>query len=87
MPEATAPDGVKLHWEEQGTGPAVLLNPYWAMHPTIFDPIEAVLAEDFRVVRFDERGTGRSERVGPYDMATGVSDLRAVCEAAGPIEV
>ena len=87
MPEVTAPDGVTLHWEERGSGPAVLLAPYWAMHPSIFDPIEAVLEKDFRVVRFDERGTGQSERVGPYDMATGVADLEAVCEAVGPIEV
>ncbi len=26
MPEVTAPDGVKLHWEERGSGPAVLLS-------------------------------------------------------------
>jgi len=64
----------------------VLLNPYWAMHPSIFDPIEAVLAEEFRVVRFDERGTGQSDRVGPYDLATGISDLQLVCGTAGPFE-
>jgi pimeloyl-ACP methyl ester carboxylesterase len=86
VPTITAQDGVKLHWEERGSGPAVLLNPYWAMHPSVFDPIEQVLLEDFRVVRFDERGTGQSDRAGPYDMDTGVSDLLAVCEAAGPFE-
>ena len=85
MPEVTAPDGVKLHWEERGSGPTVLLTPYWAMHPSVFDPIEAVLERDFRVIRFDERGTGRSDRVGPYDMETGVSDLEAVCEAIGGV--
>jgi pimeloyl-ACP methyl ester carboxylesterase len=87
MPEVTAPDGVSLHWEEQGSGPTVLLSPYWAMHPSIFDPIEAVLLEDFRVVRFDERGTGESDRTGPYDLDTGVSDLELICEAAGPFDV
>ncbi|MDX6585950.1 MAG: hypothetical protein QOI31_423 [Solirubrobacterales bacterium] len=87
MPEVTAPDGVSLHWEERGSGPSVLLSPYWAMHPSIFDPIEAVLEHDFRVVRFDERGTGESDRVGPYDMATGVSDLETICETAGPFDV
>jgi len=85
MPEVTAPDGTTLHWEERGAGPAVLLNPYWAMHPTIFDPIEQVLIEEgFRVVRFDERGTGESDRVGPYDLATSVADLELICETAGP---
>ena len=87
MPKVTAPDGVSLHWEERGSGPTVLLNPYWAMHPSIFDPIEAVLLEDFRVVRFDERGTGQSDRVGPYDLDTGVSDLEVMCETAGPFDV
>jgi len=83
MPKATASDGVKLHWEERGSGPTVLLTPYWAMHPSVFDPIEAVLERQFRVVRFDERGTGQSDRVGPYDMETGVTDLETICEAVG----
>ena len=88
MPEVTAADGVALHWEERGSGPTVLLTPYWAMHPSVFDPIEAVLVEEgFRAIRFDERGTGQSDRSGPYDMATGVSDLRVVCDAVGPVEV
>src|SRR3989337_75204 len=87
MPEVTAPDGVKLHWEERGSGPTVLLTPYWAMHPSVFDPLEAALLDGFRTVRFDERGTGASDRRGPYDMETGVSDLELVCEAAGPVQV
>lgn len=87
MPKVTAPDGVELHWEERGSGPAVVLTPYWSMHPSIFDPIEAVLVEHgYRVVRFDERGTGESDRVGPYDLATSVGDLEALCEEAGPFE-
>ncbi len=87
MPKATAKDGVRLHWEERGSGPAVLLTPYWAMHPSVFDPLEAALEPDFRVVRFDERGTGQSERVGPYDMETGVSDLEDICETVGGVAV
>ena len=85
MPHATASDGVRLYWEERGSGPTVLLTPYWAMHPSVFDSIEAVLEGEFRVVRFDERGTGQSDRVGPYDMGTGVSDLETVCEAVGGV--
>jgi pimeloyl-ACP methyl ester carboxylesterase len=87
MPELTVPDGVTLHWEERGSGPTVLLAPYWNMHPTIFDPIEEILVEDYRVVRFDDRGSGKSDRVGPYDFATGVSDLRAICEETGPVDL
>jgi pimeloyl-ACP methyl ester carboxylesterase len=87
MPEISAPDGVTLHWEERGSGPTVLLAPYWNMHPSIFDPIEEVLAQRFRIVRFDDRGTGQSDRVGPYDLETAVADLRAICEEAGPVEL
>lgn len=87
MPEVITHDGVRLHWTERGSGPAVLLNPYWSMHPSVFDPVEAVLERDFRVIRYDERGTGASERAGPYDLTTTVSDLEAVCHEVGPIEV
>ena len=87
MSDAITRDGVKLRWEERGAGPAVLLAPYWSMHPSVFDPIEAILESEFRVVRFDERGTGASERCGPYDLATGVADLETICEAAGPFAV
>jgi pimeloyl-ACP methyl ester carboxylesterase len=87
MPAATASDGVKLHWEARGSGPSVLFTPYWSMHPSIFDPLEAILEPNFRVVRFDDRGTGESDRVGPYDMATAVSDLETICEEAGPFAV
>jgi pimeloyl-ACP methyl ester carboxylesterase len=87
VPEVKTRDGVRLHWEEQGSGPTALLTPYWSMHPSVFDPLEAVLARDFRVVRFDERGTGRSERRGPYDLETGANDLEDFCEATGTVEV
>lgn len=87
MPVLTARDGVRLHWTERGSGPSVLLAPYWSMLPSVFDPLEAALERDFRVVRFDERGTGTSERTGPFDLATSASDLEALCEETGPVEV
>jgi pimeloyl-ACP methyl ester carboxylesterase len=87
MPSVAATDGVRLHWEERGSGPAILLTPYWSMHPSVFDPLESLLEPDFRVVRFDDRGTGQSDRVGPFDMPTIVSDLEAVCEEAGPFAI
>ncbi|MDQ3760027.1 MAG: hypothetical protein M3331_08815 [Actinomycetota bacterium] len=86
MPEITARDGVSLHWEERGSGPSILLIPYWSMHPSIFDRLEAVLEPDFRVIRFDERGSGESARRGPFDLSTGVSDLEDVCQKIGPVD-
>ena len=83
MPRARAQDGTGLHWEERGSGPTVLLASHWTIHPMLWEPITAELESDHRVVRYDERGTGQSDRVGPYDIDTAASDLEAVAEAAG----
>ncbi len=83
MPRARASDGTELHWEARGSGPDVLLVPYWSLHPSVFAPITEELGRDHRVVRYDERGTGGSERTGPYDPDTAAADLEAVADAAG----
>jgi pimeloyl-ACP methyl ester carboxylesterase len=83
MPRAQASDGVGLHWEERGSGPTVFLTAQWSYHPMLWEPLTRELQRDHRVVRYDERGTGRSERVGPYDLETSSADLEAVVEAAG----
>jgi 3-oxoadipate enol-lactonase len=75
---------VKLYWESFGEGPAVLLvagqgmtvNGWWATIP--------VLARSFRVIAFDNRGTGRSSRLRlPYSAAQMAGDAVAVLDAAG----
>ncbi|SCG34776.1 proline iminopeptidase [Micromonospora humi] len=49
------------------------------------DPVARLLDEHARVVRWDQRGCGRSERRGPYTVARFVADLDAVRERlAGP---
>jgi pimeloyl-ACP methyl ester carboxylesterase len=83
MPVLERPGGVKIHWQQQGSGPVVLLAPYVLSHPSVYDPLEADLLADHKVVRFDDRGTGASDHAGPYDMATGTDDLEAVAEEVG----
>ena len=83
MPSASAADGVELHYEEQGSGPLVVLGSYWSMHPSVYAPIAAELEGDHRVVRYDDRHAGESTPVGPYDLETAAGDLAAVIEAAG----
>jgi pimeloyl-ACP methyl ester carboxylesterase len=83
MPRARAQDGVELHWEERGSGPAVVLVPYWSYEPRVWEPVTAELEDDHRVIRYDDRGTGQSERTGPFDIETSANDLEAVIEAAG----
>ena len=85
MPLLTRDDGIEIFWEERGSdsGPSVILAPYCISHPSVFDPLEAELAPDHRIVRYDDRGSGASTHRGPYDMETGAADLEAVLEAAG----
>lgn len=84
MPELKCPDGVEIHWEQQGDGPLVVLSPFWSHHPSAFENLISDLVFDHRVVRYDARGTGQSTRSGPHDIETGATDLAAVIEAAEP---
>jgi len=85
MPLLARDDGIEIFWEERGSdsGPLVVVAPYCISHPSVFDPLEAELASDHRIVRYDDRGSGASTHQGPYDMETGAADLEAVLEAAG----
>jgi pimeloyl-ACP methyl ester carboxylesterase len=83
MPFIERPGGVQIHWEEAGSGPLVVLAPYCNSHPSVYDPLATELGGDHRIVRYDDRGTGESDRTGPHDMETGAADLEAVIEEAG----
>ena len=56
--------GVKVHWERYGDGdPTVLLLPTWTLlHSRTWKAQIAYLARHLRVVTFDPRGNGRSDR-------------------------
>jgi pimeloyl-ACP methyl ester carboxylesterase len=82
MPRAVTADGTELHWEERGSGPPILLVSYWSFEPRVWDPLSAELEADFRLIRYDDRGTGRSERRGPYDIETAAADLETIVEVA-----
>lgn len=83
MPALRTADGARIEWRERGRGQDVLLVPYWNLYPPIFGPLTRELEADCRIVTYDDRGTGASERRGPYDLETSAADLEAVCEAAG----
>ncbi|MPZ24967.1 MAG: alpha/beta fold hydrolase [Micromonosporaceae bacterium] len=83
MPE-TVLNGCRHHWEEAGSGPAlVLLHGAAGSGRQLSRHIEP-LSEHFRVIVPDLRGLGRSERVGPDTPVTAwVDDLRALQDELG----
>lgn len=83
MAEVSADDGCRL-WVERldphGADESLMLchgGPgLWDMFGTVADRLSAAA----RVVRWDQRGCGRSERRGPYTIARSIADLDTVRE-------
>lgn len=71
-------DGSEIWAEDIGSGPTlVLIHPGWG-DATIWSPLLAVLGERYRVIRYDDRGYGRSP--APDRSFTKLADLRAVLD-------
>jgi pimeloyl-ACP methyl ester carboxylesterase len=62
-------NGAKLYYETHGRGDPLLLIQGWGMDVTGWQTIIKPLSNAFRVIMFDNRGTGRSE-VTPGDYTT-----------------
>jgi pimeloyl-ACP methyl ester carboxylesterase/predicted glycosyltransferase len=79
-------DGVRIHYEVYGTGePTVLLLPTWSIiHSRHWKMQIPYLARHARVVTFDGRGNGRSDRPPQgYDEHEFAADALAVLDATG----
>jgi pimeloyl-ACP methyl ester carboxylesterase/predicted glycosyltransferase len=81
-------DGVGVHYEVYGTGePVVLLLPPWSIvHSRAWKAQIPFLARHARVVSFDPRGNGRSDRPADpqsYAEPEFAADALAVLDAAG----
>ena len=83
-------DGKSIAWSSAGDGPPLLYCWHHLSHlekdwtSGILSPGLRAMAERFRLVRFDVRGSGLSDPLGkddPFDRH--VDDLRAVADAAG----
>jgi pimeloyl-ACP methyl ester carboxylesterase len=80
--------GVRIHYEVHGTGqPTILLLPTWAIVDSRHWKMQVpFLARDYRVITFDPRGNGRSDRPrspAAYADAVFASDAAAVLDATG----
>jgi proline iminopeptidase len=76
-------DGAELWTAVSGTGPPVV-----CLHggPGTWDylaPVAGLLADTFTVIRFDQRGCGRSTGDGPFTIAQAVDDLDQLRVALG----
>ncbi len=87
-------DGTRIYYEAYGRGdPIILLFPTWEIvHSRSWKFQIPHLARHSRVVTFDRRGNGRSDRPGDvraYDRRVAVDDALAVLDAigAGPVVV
>ena len=80
-------EGAELYWESTGAGAPVLLVMGLGMNATGWWRTVPVLAESLRVIAFDNRGAGRSDKPeGPYSVTQMADDAMAVLDAAGEPE-
>ncbi len=85
-----APDGVRIAYATVGEGPVLLKAPNWLTHLE-FEWLSPVwrhwwetLGQDFKLVRFDQRGSGLSDReVEEMSLDAWVRDMEAVADATG----
>src|ERR1700734_833372 len=80
-------EGVRVFWERYGRGePTLLLLPTWSIvHSRFWKAQIPYLSRHFRVVTFDGRGNGRSDRpvgAGSYSTTEFAADAVAVMDAA-----
>jgi len=81
-------DGVRVHWERYGDGPhTIFFLPTWSLvHSRIWRGQIAYFARHFRVLVFDGRGNGKSDRPldpSAYQPNEFVADALAVMDASG----
>jgi len=84
------PDDVCLAWAELGTGPPIVKAGNWCSHLELelsalgWSHILKSLSAEHRLIRYDARGNGLSDREVPeIDFERWVTDLETVVDAAG----
>lgn len=76
--------GVRIFWTEQGSGEPILLIMGHRWGHQMWHRIAPTLATRHRVIMFDNRGVGQSDKpAGPYTAAQMAGDALAVLDAAG----
>lgn len=84
---------IAVHTEGNPDGPTLVLVHGWPDSHVLWDGIVPLLADRFRIVRYDNRGVGDStvpKRVSTYRLSQYADDIEAVIAAAsqgGPVHV
>jgi 3-oxoadipate enol-lactonase len=77
-------NGTKIYWDEEGTGPPILLIMGLGYPSCMWFRTRPVLVNSYRTIVLDNRGVGQSDvPPGPYSMAAMADDAAAVLDAAG----
>jgi len=75
---------VNIHWEEQGQGETILLIMGHRYSSAMWYPVwDAFAAAGYHVIRYDNRGTGRTDAGGRFTIEDLARDAIAVLDAAG----
>ena len=84
MTEFVDNSGVRIAWEQDGSGDPLLLVMGHRWSRRMWHPVVAELQQRFRVITFDNRGSGQSDapRAG-YSLADMTGDAVRVLDAAG----
>jgi pimeloyl-ACP methyl ester carboxylesterase len=82
-------DGVRIAVYEQGNpeGPTLVLVHGWPDSHAVWDGVVPKLADRFRIVRYDNRGVGKTavpKAVSAYTMSCYADDFAAVVDAVAP---
>ena len=77
-------NGIRLAYEEEGTGPPLLLISGLGANRLSWATVVPLLKDAFRCITFDNRGTGQSDvPPGPYAIDQMADDAAALIDALG----
>ncbi len=84
MALTNAADGTSIHYTDLGgSGPGVIMVHGITESARTWDPVVALLRDDYRVITMDLRGHGQSALADRYDLEAMATDVVAVSQAAG----
>lgn len=76
----SAKDGVRIHFEDTGSGPPVVMVHGAATSAKVYDGLTSRMVARFRCIRLDLRGLGRSDRVETVSPTSWGEDVLALMD-------